>query len=96
MDKDVLFKNILEDVLESSIVSFEDGVLRAEVQGEFLGDGVLEATVSKSGYRFICIVHAHRHTAFVFKLIHLESLLWPTRWRVDQLDCARLITYQIG
>lgn len=43
-----LLKDILENVLESAIVSLQDGVLGAHVERPFLLDGVLEAAVSES------------------------------------------------
>lgn len=39
----VLFEDFLEDVLESSVVFLQNGVLGAHVQWHFLGDGVLQA-----------------------------------------------------
>ena len=44
----LLFKDLLEDVLEAAIVGLEDGVLGTHVQGPLLLDGILEAAVSKS------------------------------------------------
>lgn len=43
-----LLKDILENVLESAIVSLQDGVLSAHVERPFFLDGVLEAAVSEA------------------------------------------------
>ena len=40
--------NLLEDVLESTVVDLEDGVLAAQVKVLLLGESELEAAVSKS------------------------------------------------
>lgn len=45
----LLLKDILENILESAVVSFQDGVLGAHVERPFLLDGVLEAAVSEAG-----------------------------------------------
>ncbi len=43
-----LLKDILENVLESAIVSLQDGVLSAHVERPFLLNGELEAAVSEA------------------------------------------------
>lgn len=43
-----LFKDILEDVFESAIIGFQNGVLCAHVEWPLLGDGILEAAVCKA------------------------------------------------
>lgn len=43
-----LLKDFLENVLESAVVSFQDGVFSAHVERPFLLDGILEAAVSEA------------------------------------------------
>ena len=48
MKKHPLLKDLLEDVLETTVVGLQDGVLGTQVQGPLLADGILEAAVSKA------------------------------------------------
>lgn len=58
----ILFIDLLEDILESSIVFLEDGVLSAHVQGQFLEKSHLETGMSEANDRLVCIVLGLRNT----------------------------------
>lgn len=44
----LLVVNLLKDVLEATVVLFQNGVLRAEIERPFLGKSILEAAVGKT------------------------------------------------
>jgi len=58
----ILFINFLKDILESTILFLQDGILGAEIQGPLLFQGEMEATVRKIANGLIGIVHPHEDT----------------------------------
>ena len=65
---EVFVEDLLEEVLEATVVSLQDCVLGAEIQGPLLLKSVFEATLGKSKDRLVGVVHAHGH---------------PTAWEVE-------------
>lgn len=57
-----LLVNLLENVLEATVVLLEDSVLGRQVKGLLLGESNLEARVGKADNRLLDIVHAHGDT----------------------------------
>lgn len=54
--------NFLEDVLESTIVFLQDGVLGGEIARVGPVQGVLEAGMGEGGDGFISVVHSHQYS----------------------------------
>jgi hypothetical protein len=64
----LLVENILENILESSIIFLQDGVLGAQIQGPFLLQSELEAGLGKTHDGFIGVVHSHGNSSSVVKI----------------------------
>ena len=91
------FINLLEDIFESAIVLFQDGVFGGHVQWVFSFKGELETAVSKTLNALINIVHTQTDTTFSFELEHFHSLLFSfsvlenefeSSWSVDDKICG--------
>lgn len=69
-----LFIDLLEDVFEFPIVSFQYSVFSAEVKRPALVERVSHGAVRKVGYGLGRIVHCHGNTSFFWKVEHLVHL----------------------
>lgn len=74
--------DLLEDILESSVVLLQDGVLGGHVQWELLLDGKLEGSVSESGDGLISVVLSLGDTS-VLEVVDLNLLWLSTLWGED-------------
>jgi len=54
--------DLLEDVLETTVVLLHDGVLGAQVKREVALDGILEAGLGEANNGFVGVVHSHEDT----------------------------------
>jgi hypothetical protein len=63
-----LFINFLEDILETTIILLQDGVLGAHVQGHVFGKSHLETTVSETLDGIVGVVHGHTYTT-IFRVV---------------------------
>lgn len=79
---------LLEDVLETAVVFFEDGVLGAHVQRELLVERELEAGVRKARDALVRVVLGLGDTAAVLELVDLNLLGLATFRRVDHAELA--------
>lgn len=65
-------EDFLEDVLESTVVLLQDGVLGRHVKGHFLGDRHLETCVCESGDGRVGVVHGHGDT-LALEVVHVHD-----------------------
>jgi hypothetical protein len=95
-----LLVDFLEDVLEPSVVLFQDSVLGCHVKRVFSLESELETTVGKVINALVDIVHTHPHTTLTFKLKHLHALLFSfivleydfeCSWSVDNEICRLVL-----
>jgi len=96
------FVDLGKDVLESTIVLLEDGVLGGQVKRVLSADGILEASVSKFTDRFVSVVHTETNTTAGvvedFVLLGFTSILrsesdFEFAWLVDnEVSSSVLIT----
>jgi len=59
----LLFVDFLEDVFETAVVAFEDGVLGGHVQRPTPLEGELETAVCESGDGFVGVVHGKTYSS---------------------------------
>merc|ERR1711976_452828 len=64
------FINLLEDILEASIILLQDCVLCAHVQRPFLVKSIFEAAVCKISDGLVCVVHGQGHATSALKVKH--------------------------
>lgn len=74
--------DLLEDVLESTIVLLKDGVLGGHVQGKALGEGKLEGSVCKAGDGLVGVVLGLGDTTTV-EVVDLNLLWLSSLWGED-------------
>jgi len=87
---------LFEDVFESAIVLFEDGVFSGEIEGVFTKKSELEAGMSEFGDRFIGVVHTEADAAsWEVENIH-NSLFSPILWSEHNLKLPRSINHEIS
>jgi hypothetical protein len=79
--------DLLEDVLEPSVVALQDGVLGAQVQGNPLVKSHLERRVGESNDGLISVVHGEGNTGTLV-VEDLDGGLLPLLGGVDELDRA--------
>lgn len=90
------FKDLLEDILETSVVLFQNCVLGGHVERHLLGNGHLETRVSESGNRFVSVVHGHGHT-LANKVVNVHDNGFTATFRlVNELEFARTWCDEIG
>ena len=63
--------DLLEDVLEATVVSLEDSVLGGQVAGVVASESVLHARVGEASDGLVSVVHAHEDTS-ALEVEHLE------------------------
>lgn len=77
------FVDLLENILKSAIVFFEDSVLCCKIARIVAGEGVLHARVSEAVNRFISVIHAHHYTSAReiedIKLSRFSAVRWSER-----------------
>ena len=74
--------DLLEDILESSVVLLQDGVLCGHVQWELLLDGKLEGSVGESSDGLISVVLGLGDTS-VLEVVDLDLLWLSALWGED-------------
>lgn len=79
--------DLLEDILESSIILLQDSVLGRHVQWELLLDGQLEGSVGKSGDGLISVVLGLSDTA-ALEVEDLDLLWLSSLWGKDHGELA--------
>lgn len=84
----LLLVDLREDILETTIVLLQDGVLGRQIQGPTLLQRVLEARLSELTNRLIRVVHAHQHASAALEVEHLEGLLLTIFRSVHNLELA--------
>jgi len=74
--RSVLLVNGLKDVLEATVIGFENGVLGAEIEGPLFLQGVLKAGVGETVDGLVGVVHAEGNSSAreVEDLVPLLSL----------------------
>ena len=83
----VLLINLLEDILESSVVLLENGVLGAHIQWQLLEKSHLETGVSESDDRLICVVLCLRNTG-AGEVVDLDTFWLAAFGSEDDLECS--------
>jgi len=84
---------VLEDVLEPSIILLKDSILCAQVQRIVSVQGILEGSMSESNDWFISVVHAHKDSS-VFEVEDIIGfLLWSIRRNKLDLKLAWFVHY---
>ena len=68
---ELVVEDLLKDVLETTIVGLEDGVLRGEVQRPPLGQGLVHAAAGEAVDALVRVVHAHGDTALALEIVDL-------------------------
>lgn len=87
--------DLLEDILESTIVLLQDSVLGGHVQRKALGDRELERSVCETSDGLISVVLGLGDTAAVREVVYL-NLLWLTSlWREDHGELAVTLDHLI-
>lgn len=99
-------EDFLEDILESTVILLQDGVLGRHVKRHLLGDGHLETRVRETGDRFIGVVHGHGDTLSLevvdvhddgltatFRLVHKLEL---SGTRSDEIRRSVLISERVS
>ena len=81
----LLLVDLLEDVLEATIVLLEDSVLGAHVEGKTLAEGHLEGGVGEASDGIIGVVLALSDTT-TLEVVDLEVLRLTTGRGEDQLE----------
>jgi len=66
----VLLVDLVEDILESTVVTLKDGVLGGKLERISSVERVLEASPSESGNGLVCVVHSHDGASSVFEGVH--------------------------
>ena len=81
--------DLLEDVLEATIILLHDRVLGAHVQGVVALQSILERGMSESSNRLISVIHAHQHTR-VLKVVgdHFDRFLGLVFWSESDLELS--------
>lgn len=83
------FEDLLELVLEESVISLQDGVLCSELNGHFSHQCVGENLVREVGDGFRCIVHAESDTTLTFEVENLSDHWFASvGWGEDELKLA--------
>lgn len=77
----LLFVDLLEDVLEATIVLLEDGVLRAQVQREAALESELQRAVGEVGDTRVRVVHCLRNSRTVLEVEDSELQTLATSFR---------------
>ena len=75
-----IVKYFLEDILETTIIFLQNGVLGGKVQGPFFTQGHIEAAACKTHNTFVGIVHGHGHT-ISFEIEYFKGLGFATSFR---------------
>ena len=55
--------DLLENVLESTVIAFQDSVLGGEVERILSVEGILEALFSELCYALVSVVHGYSYTS---------------------------------
>ena len=93
----LFFIDCLEDILEVSIVSLEDGVLGRKVERNLTVNSVLEARVSELFDGLISVVHAHTDTTTIGVVVNFHDLLLATVLRSeDNLKSTSFLDLEIS
>lgn len=87
--------DLLEDVLEATVVLLEDGVLGAHVQGQTLEQGQLEAGVGKAADRLVSVVLSLSDTG-ALEVEDLDALGLATSRGVDKLELTGARDQTVG
>lgn len=86
----------LEDVFESSVVFFKDGVFGGEVEGVVSLQSVLETRVSEGGNGFVSVVHSHSNSRS-FEAVYFESLFFRSIFRSKyHFEFSGFFSYEIS
>ena len=85
----LLLVDLSEDILETTVILLQDGVLGGKVERPALLQRVDEARVSELADGLIGVVHTHHHTSSSLELEDLESLLLSILSGVDHLELSR-------
>ena len=92
----VLFVDVLENVLESSIVFFHNCVLGGQITWHVSGESLFETFVSETSDGFIGIVHTHQNT-WGFKVVNFHSLFLRTIfWSENNLELTGFVNDSIS
>lgn len=91
-----LFVYFLEDILESTIILLQNGILSGQIQRILSLKCKLEAAVSKAVDTFISVVHAHTDTSSSFVVIDFHFLFCSIIAFEQDLKFAWLINNEIG
>merc|ERR1712168_452019 len=70
----VLLKDVFKDIFESTIILFQDGVLRAHVERPLFADSIHKTTVSKISDCLVSVVHPHVDSTCSFKIKNINNL----------------------
>lgn len=88
-------EDLLKDVLEPAIVTFQNRVLCRHVQGPLLGQRHLERGVSKVPDTGISIVHGHGHATTTLEIKYLHRDWFTTLWCVYQINRTVSRDYEV-
>lgn len=88
-------EDLLEDILEATIVLLKDGVLGAHVQREALGDSELETGVGEATDRLVGVVLSLGNTA-ALEVVDLDGLGLTALGGVDKLKLAGTGDHTVG
>lgn len=80
--------NFLENVLESTVVLLQDGILGRHVKRHLLGNGHLETRVRETSDRFVGVVHGHGD-ALALEVVDVHDDRLTAAFRlVDELELS--------
>src|SRR5690606_8802596 len=92
----MFFVNLLENIFETSVISFQNRIFRRKIQRPLFGQSHLERGMRKSVNRLVGIVHRHCHTISL-EIINFPSLwLSSTFWRKSHSEFTFSFDYRIG
>jgi hypothetical protein len=91
----LLLVDLLESILESTIICLEDGVFGGQVKRILSSKGKFKAAMSELLDTLISIIHGKANSTLSFILVDFHSLLSAVVSLEDNFKGSRLINYEI-
>lgn len=85
----------LEDIFESSVIFFEDGVFGGKVEGVVAVEGELEAALCEFSDALIGVVHRHAYSSLSFEGVNFGFFFFSALSLEDHLEGSRFLNSKV-
>ena len=90
-----IFVNFLENIFETSVVSFQNSIFGRHVKRPFFIERHLHRRTCKAINRFVGVIHAQRYT-IAFKIVHFPFFGFSVFVCKGHFECAFSLDHHIG